>query len=255
VKLGRVLEFFGLVAVAWTLLSYGLGISPHFLPKPHQFAATAATLMASSDFWWDCVISVSRVAGSVALSVLVAVPAGFFIARGSRMWQVLDAGVSFVRYLPPAGFVPLTILWFGIDESQKTAVLFIGTFFQLAPMIAHAASSVDRRWVEIGRLAGATRWKEWRYVVLPASAPSIVDAIRIAFGIAWTYLTVAEIVAAQSGLGHRIVVAQRYLQTDQMFVAILSIGLLGLLTDRVMRSMMARTFPWFSETSASALSV
>lgn len=249
-KLHHTSRFLLIVAILWTVLSYLVKVSPIFIPPPHKFAAACFELIRSCAFWWDCIVSAARVLGSVTLSTLLGIPIGFLLVRGSHCWRTIEAGVSFVRYLPPAGFVPLTMLWFGIDESQKVAVIFIGTFFQMVPLIAHANGSVDRRWVEIGKLAGAMGWKEWWHIVFPGSAPDLIHAIRIGFGVAWTYLTVAEIVAAQSGIGHRIVVAQRYLHTDHIFICILTIGILGMLTDRALQHASKVFFPWSQKTSA-----
>jgi NitT/TauT family transport system permease protein len=150
--------------------------------------------------------------------------------------------VDFVRYLPVPAIVPLTVIWLGIGEVSKITLLWIGTFFQLLLLIADDARRVPREFVEIGYTLGARPPQIMRDIVLRAMLPSMVDNLRITLGWCWTYLIVAEIVAADSGIGYVIMSARRYVKTDQVMAGVLTIGLIGLVTDQLIRFAHRRWF-------------
>jgi NitT/TauT family transport system permease protein len=146
--------------------------------------------------------------------------------------------------MPAVAFIPLTIVWVGLGEEQKYLMVWIGTFFQQVLMVQDDVKRVPREYVDIGYTLGMRDPPIIGRIVLPAAAPAIWDTLRITLGWAWTYLVVAELVAASSGLGYRSQVAQRFFQTDVIFVVVLTIGLLGLIMDQVMRLVGLRLFRW-----------
>jgi len=146
--------------------------------------------------------------------------------------------------MPAVAFVPLTIVWVGVGESQKYLIIFIGTFFQQALMVMDNVKRVPREYVDIGRTLGMRESSILARIVIPAAAPALWDTLRITIGWAWTWLVVAELVAANDGLGHRIMTAQRFFETDTIFVGILTIGLLGLIMDQTMKLAGGRLFHW-----------
>jgi NitT/TauT family transport system permease protein len=136
------------------------------------------------------------------------------------------------------------MLWVGIDESAKVSVIFAGTFFQMVLMIAEDIARIPNAPIEAARTMGATNGEVIKHVLIPAARPAMLDTLRATMGLAWTYLVVAELVAANSGLGFSILKAQRFLQTDKIFAGILLIGLVGLLTDQAFRWLHRRCFGW-----------
>ncbi len=137
--------------------------------------------------------------------------------------------------MPAVAFIPLVMLWIGIDEGSKIAIIFIGTFFQMVLMIAENVRLVPLAQIEAAQTMGASREELVRLVIFPSAKPAVLDTLRITMGWAWTYLVVAELVAANTGLGYSILKAQRYLQTDKIFAGILLIGLIGLVIDQAFR--------------------
>jgi NitT/TauT family transport system permease protein len=136
------------------------------------------------------------------------------------------------------------MIWFGIGEQAKIAVIFLGTLFQLIPMVADDVKAVPEDFINAAYTLGASRGKVLWKVIIPAVLPKLMDTLRMMMGWAWTYLVVAELVAASSGLGYSILKAQRYLKTDVMFAYILIIGLLGLVIDRTFAIVSKRVFAW-----------
>jgi NitT/TauT family transport system permease protein len=140
--------------------------------------------------------------------------------------------------------VPLCILWFGIGDAQKIAVITLGVAFQLVLLFAADSASVPKELIEAGRTFGLSRWQVIRRIVLPWSMPAIWDDMRISAGWAWSYLVLAELVAGNRGVGYFIIQSQRYLETDRVFAGIILVGILGALTDLLFRISASRLFRW-----------
>jgi NitT/TauT family transport system permease protein len=165
---------------------------------------------------------------------------GIWFGISPQVHAVATPLFAFVKYIPPVSFVPILILWLGIGLPQQVALLFIGTFFYLAIMIAETVASTPQTYKDAGRTLGLReRQLIWK-VIIPHSLPAFFEHLRVMFGIAWTYLTVAEMVAAPNGIGRVIINSQRYLQTGRVLAGMLTIGVLGVLFDFVL----ARTSLW-----------
>jgi NitT/TauT family transport system permease protein len=233
----------GFIAV-WALLTYGGRVSDYFLPSPTAVLAEWGRLIQGGAFFEDVWASTRRIFLGFAISAALAVPLG--IVMGSfRFFQALfEPLIGAVRYMPASAFIPLLIIWLGIGDAQKVGVVFIGVFFPLTLLIADVSAGVPKELINIAYTLGASRWQVFWRVLLPASLPGVVDNLRITMGWAWTYLIVAELVGAESGIGHLILQSQRFLATDRIIASILTIGLLGVLTDALFRIFYARLFPY-----------
>jgi NitT/TauT family transport system permease protein len=229
--------------LGWMALAGSGWVDPVFLPGPGAVLTRLAT-------WWadglleDIGISTLRVLGGWALSALVALPLGLLIGSFRTLQALLEPLTDFIRYMPAVAFVPLVMVWIGIDEGAKVAVIFIGTFFQMVLMVAEDIRRVPQAQVEAAQTMGATRREIVEQVLVPSAKPALLDTLRVTMGWAWTYLVVAELVAASSGLGFAILKAQRFLQTDKIFAGIVLIGLIGLVIDQGLRWAHRRAFPY-----------
>jgi len=218
----------------WALAASGI-VDKVFMPGPLDVVRRLATWWGSDGLSSDIGISIYRVCAGWALSALFAVPLGLMIGTFAPVRAMLEPLTDFIRYMPAVAFIPLVMLWIGIDESAKIAIIFIGTFFQMVLMIAENVRFVPIAQIEAAQTMGASREELVRLVIFPCAKPAVLDTLRITMGWAWTYLVVAELVAANSGLGYSILKAQRYLQTDKIFAGILLIGLIGLVIDQLFR--------------------
>ena len=215
-----------------------------FLPSPIDVWNNGVELAGDGILWDDTRTSFIRITIGFAISTAMALPIGILIGSYRAAEAAIEPSVDFIRYMPAVAFVPLSIVWVGVDETQKWLIIWIGTFFQQVLLVMDNVKRVPREYVDIGYTLGMKDRTVLRRVVLPASAPAIWDTLRITLGWAWTWLVVAELVAATEGLGHRIVVAQRYFQTETIFLGILIIGVLGLIMDQVMKFAGKRIFRW-----------
>ena len=220
------------------------GANEIFLPKPWSVMTRIATWWQEDALWDDITISISRVMGGFLLSALIALPLGLLIGSYKAVQAFLEPLTDFIRYIPAVAFIPLVMLWIGIDESSKVAIIFIGTFFQMMLMVAEDVRRVPMAQIEAAQTMGATREELIRLVIFPSAKPALLDTLRVTMGWAWTYLVVAELVAANSGLGYAILKAQRFLQTDKIFASMMLIGVIGLLTDQLFRAFHRKAFPW-----------
>ncbi|WP_313303917.1 ABC transporter permease [Stutzerimonas balearica] len=226
---------------AWTAL--GLA-DPLFMPSPGAVFERILRWWREEGLLGDIGISVWRVMAGFAASALVALPLGLYIGTYRPVQALLEPLTDFIRYMPAVAFIPLVMLWVGIDEGSKVLIIFIGTFFQMVLMVAEDVRRVPMAQIEAAQTMGATRAEIVKLVILPSARPALLDTLRVTCGWAWTYLVVAELVAANSGLGYAILKAQRYMHTDKIFAGILLIGLIGLLTDQAFRWLSRRAFPW-----------
>lgn len=224
------------LAVIWWAATASGAVPKIFMPTPDAVWVRLMKLAADGTLWGDLQISLYRIAVaflvSSAMSIVIGVLAGCY-----GFWKAsVEPLVDFVRYMPVVAFVPLTILWSGTGDFQKFLIIWIGTFFQQVLMVMDAVKRVPGDFIGLGRTLGMPDRKILLKIVLPSAFPGIWDALRISLGWAWTWLVLAELVAATSGLGYRITVSQRFFQTDTIIAYILLLGVLGLISDQLMRA-------------------
>ncbi len=235
---------FILLFALWLALTATSAVPPLFLPTAGEVVDRLVKLASDGTLWSDIWVSVGRIAVGFILATALAIPLGILIGTYSFWEAAVEPMVDFVRYMPVVGFIPLTIIWIGIDDTQKWAIIFIGTFFQEVLLVMDNVKRVPRDLVEIGYTLGERDRSILGRIILPSAAPGIWDTLRISLGWAWTWIVLAELVAAGSGLGYRITTAQRYFQTETIIGYLIVLGILGLATDQVMKFAGRRMFPW-----------
>ena len=191
---------FVLIIVFWCLASYGGWVKEIFLPTPTSVIQKIISMAKDGSLWANCWESTARVLTGWIWSVIAALPIGMLMANSRKFSAFIQPIIEFARYLPVVALVPLTLLYLGIDETQKYTIIFLGTFFQLVLMVCDTVSSVDRNIISAALTLGANRWQVYKEVIFPAALPGLMDDFRLTIGWAWTYLVVAEMVAASNGL-------------------------------------------------------
>lgn len=235
---------FAVIIALWCVLTYGKMLDKIFLPAPTAVVQAVIDMYKDGTLGANIGASTYRIFVGWALSVVLAVPAGMLMASSKKFSAIIQPIIEFVRYLPIVALVPLTLLYCGIGESQKFVIIFLGTFFQLVLMVSDTVSSVDKNLINAARTLGASNWQRYVLVLYPASLPGLMDSFRVTIGWAWTYLVVAEMVAANSGLGYVILKSQRFLATDKIFAGLILIGLIGLITDWLFKMIAKWVVPW-----------
>lgn len=217
------------IGVWWGLSAAGLDF-----PTPPQVVKRAGELLADGTLEVDIGASLLRVLTGFLLGVAVAIPVGFLMGWYRVARGLLEPWVQFFRTLPPLAILPLVIVLMGIDETPKIFVIFLASFLACVIATFQGVVNVDRTLINAARVLGAKDGTIFARVVVPASTPFILVGMRVGLGSSWATLVAAELIAAQEGLGHRMQSAQLYYDLPTIFVALITIGILGLLMDRIL---------------------
>lgn len=236
--------FFILFFLAWGVATLGGFVSKTFLADPFTMLQEGWNLLTLHGFINDIGITVWRVVGGFIIAAVLAVPLGIAMGAYKPIEAFFEPFISFARYLPASAFIPLLILWAGIGETQKMMVIFIGSFFQIVLMVAVSVGGIRRDLVEAAYTLGAGDSGIIRRVLLPGSAPDIAETLRLVLGWAWTYVIVAELIGSSSGVGHMITDSQALLNTGQIVFGIIVIGVIGLISDFLLKFVNQHLFAW-----------
>jgi NitT/TauT family transport system permease protein len=216
---------------AWYYVVYIGAVPAILLPAPDSILQSSLGMFSSEGFIGDVWASVIRIFLSFLLTSIVAIPLG--IAMGSlKVFEAFfNPFVSAWRYLPAAAFVPILLMWLGTGETPKLALLILGVIFFQITVVMDMTKSIPTPLLETAMTLGATRWQILLRVIVPWMMPNVVNALRQTIAIGWTYLVIAEIIASTNGIGAMMMRAQRFVHTDKIMVGIVTIGVLGLITD------------------------
>jgi NitT/TauT family transport system permease protein len=230
--------------LVWTAVSGAGVVDPKFLPSPGAVVRAFGRLASGGELWTDARATLTRVAIGFALVVAISVPLGLAMGTWPVVRAVFEPMIGFVRYMPAPAFIPLLVIWLGLGESSKIALLVIGTVFFNTLMSADVAAQVPAELINVSYTLGASRWQVIRKVIIPYAVPGLLDAMRVNIAATWNMVVVAELIAAQEGFGYRIVRAGRFLDTDIIFAVLIVIGLLGVVQDVGFRLLRNRLAPW-----------
>lgn len=235
---------FALILLLWTVIASSGLVDRLLLPTPGDVMRAGYRMFTQLNFLSHIGWTAYRVFAGFILAAVIGIPLGIAVGTYRAVEAMVEPLMSFIRYMPASAFIPLFILWLGLGEAGKIAVIFTGTFFQLVIMVAVEVASVSMSLLESAYTLGASHRQVLRRILLPAALPGIVDTLRLLLGWAWTYIIVAELVGASAGIGHNILAAQRQVATDRILFGILTIGILGLMTDFLAKALHRRLFPW-----------
>ena len=237
-----------LFALWWTATHMGW-IRDLFLPTPERIYNAFISAMKGDiqggkalpeHFMWSLI----RVFSAFFLAVLTAVPVGILMGVSRTMRGVFDPPIEFYRPLPPLAYLPLIVIWFGIDEMAKIILIYLACFAPLAMAARAGVKSVTIEQINAAYSMGAAKWQVVWHVIVPAALPEILTGMRIAIGFGWTTLVAAEMVAATEGLGQMVLNASNFLRTDIVIMGIIVIGVVAYLFDLLMRKVESILVPW-----------
>jgi NitT/TauT family transport system permease protein len=244
-----------ILITAWCVVSYveitgadgktGPIVPAFFLPPPDAVIKSVFYLIFEKELLQSVGISALRILKAFGISLAIALPLGIAMGAFEFVNRIFDPIVAPLRYLPITAFIPLLILWFGIDEKQKVAFLVLGTVVYLLPAVVDAIRLVPEEMVQTAFTLGATKAQVIRTVLIPAALPQIFDGFRVMNAIAWTYIILAETVNQQAGgIGALLKLAGDHYKPEWIFAGILVVGIIGVLTDLIIRLMNNVLFSW-----------
>ncbi|MEV4341337.1 ABC transporter permease [Streptomyces sp. NPDC049590] len=233
-----------LLLVLWQLLSATGVLAPDVLASPGRIAQVGRDLVSDGSLPSAMATSLRR----VALGLLFGTVTGTGLALVAGLFRIgedlVDAPVQMLRTVPFVGLIPLFIIWFGIGEAPKTAIITLGVTFPLYLNVYAGIRGVDTQLIEAGESLGLSRWGLVRHVVLPGALPGALTGLRYSLGIAWLALVFAEQVNADAGIGFLMVQARDFLRTDVIVVCLIVYAFLGLLADFIVRSLERLLLQW-----------
>lgn len=233
------------MAVWWAITSAKLVV----LPGPGEVAQRAVELAENGQLPLDILSSITRVLSGFLLGVALAIPVGFLMGWYRVARALIEPYIQFFRMIPPLAIIPLAIVTMGIDEAPKIFVIFLASFLSCVVATYQGVISVDRTLVNAARVLGAKDGVIFLRVIIPASIPFIMVGVRIGLGSSWATVVAAELIAAQSGLGFRMQQAQLYYDLATIFVSLITIGILGLVMDRLVQAAEKRLTRWQERVS------
>lgn len=231
----------------WLVTALGL-MKPLFLPSPQAVLQRFVKVMnegfGGATLWRHTAASLARVFGAFVLAAALAIPVGIGMGVNRIIRGIFDPPIEFYRPLPPLAYLPLTIIWFGIDELQKIVLLFLAMFAPIVLSTRAGVRSVAIEQIHAAYSMGASRAQVIAHVILPAALPEIITGLRIGIGVGWTTLVAAEMVAATAGLGFMVLSAAEFLVTEVVILGIVMIGVVAYLFDLFLRWMERVLVPW-----------
>ncbi|MEM1294623.1 MAG: ABC transporter permease subunit [Verrucomicrobiota bacterium] len=223
--------------------------NPKLLPEPFKVVGALWSLFSERDFATDVGHSLVRISVSFLLALLIALPLGMLMGTFPFAEGMLNPLVSPFRYLPAASFVPLLLMWLGPGDQQKITLLILGVIWFLITAFMDDTKQVRQDLIETAQTLGAKRMNVVSHVVFRAALPSHLDTTRQLLAVSWTYLVIAEIVAATTGIGAMMMRAKRFVRVDEILAGIVTIAILGLLLDLILRWIRWGCFPWARSTT------
>lgn len=237
-----------IILITWYLVTKFEVFSSTLLPSPSRVYFAFFRLVENGyngvPLWAHLTASFRRLFLALTLAIATAVPLGLLSGYFSKIEAIIDSVVEFYRPLPPLAYYTLLILWFGIDDKSKIILLFLAAFAPIYLACVSAVSKINDNYILSAKSLGADQRKVFFKIVLPASAPEIFTGIRTAFGVAYTTLVSAEMIAASSGIGWMVLDAANFLKSDVIFVGIIIMGITGVLIDAGLRFLERKIVYW-----------
>ncbi len=230
--------------IIWEISSKLGLVAPHLLPPPSTLAVTAFALVKDGSLLTHTIASSGRVAAGFLIGAMAGLLAGAVVASNRRVENVFDPSLQALRAIPSLAWVPLLLLWLGIDLASKLTLIAIGTFFPMYLTTLSSLKNVDRKLVEVGVQLGLSPIQLLQRIYLPSSLPGIMTGLRASLGLGWMFLVAAELIASTSGLGYLLTDGRETGRADLVLVAIIALASLGKLSDSLLVAIERRVLTW-----------
>lgn len=228
----------------WEWLTRAEIIEPIFLPSPSQIYTRAEAMIGEGTLWGHVLASTRRVIVGFCLAALVAVPFGIFLGTSRFFMAFFDPVISLLRPLPSMAWIPLSLLWLGISETQKYSIVFMGSFAPSLLYVMEATKNVDPIYIRAAKNLGASHYSIMKEIILPGASPQILAGLKVMLGIAWTCVISAELVAAHEGLGFLIMNGREYFKTDTVLLGMVLISFTVIIIDNILKVIERKILPW-----------
>ncbi|MBR1623773.1 MAG: ABC transporter permease [Pseudobutyrivibrio sp.] len=246
-RIGYTVEYAALIVaiiLVWQVMNVSGRLNPVILPAPAKVWTTFIGLIKNGTLLTNLLISVTRVLKGYALAMALGLILGIFIGLFDHVRRITDLLVQIIKPIPPIAWIPLVILWFGIGESGKVFLIFLGGFFTMLVNVVDGIRQADVKLLEVSQTAETPFLKHVFRVIIPGAAPNIFTGFRVGLSSCWMCVVAAELVSSNTGLGYMIMNARQFGQTDVVIVGMLIIGLVGKIMDSLLKAIESRVIKW-----------
>lgn len=230
--------------ILWWVATSFAWVNPYLLPSPRSVFNAFWDLATEGTLTTHILSSLGRSLGGYVAAIVVALPLAYWFAKKERVHQQGRILLESLRMIPPLSLIPLLILWLGIGEVAKLAIVLLASFFPIYMNAYSGFKQLDYRYGELAQTLQLSAIEKVRHIELPGALPAVFTGLRLGFGYSWRALVSAELIAASSGLGYLISDASEMARTDRVFVGILTIAVLGIIGDCLFQNVMKRVCPW-----------
>ncbi|MCQ2592188.1 MAG: ABC transporter permease [Treponema sp.] len=232
------------ILVVWVVMGKLDMLNPVVMPTLPKIGKTFKTLFMKGTLLKHCGISLSRVLQGYLISVILGISLGILIGLSNHLERVTQLLVQIIKPIPPIAWIPLVILWFGIGESGKVFLIFLGGFFTILINVIDGIKQTDPRLIEVSKVMETSMFKHICKLVIPSAAPNIFTGLRVGLTSCWMCVVAAELVSSTTGLGYMIMDARQYGQTDVVIVGMITIGLIGKIMDSLLHLIERKIVVW-----------
>lgn len=246
-RFGYIFEYFALVAaiiVFWMIMDKTDNLNPVVMPSLKKIITTCKGLFKNGSLFKHTCISLSRVLQGYAVSAILGILIGIFIGLSKHLDRITKLLIQIIKPIPPIAWIPLVILWFGIGESGKIFLIFLGGFFTILINVIDGIKQTDPNLMEVSKIYETPLWKHIIKLVIPSAAPNIFTGLRTGLTSCWMCVVAAELVSSTTGLGYMIMDARQYGQTDIVIVGMITIGLVGKVMDSLLHFIERKVVVW-----------
>ncbi|BDR75582.1 ABC transporter permease [Clostridium tetani] len=237
-----------IILLIWFMASTLGWVDPKLIPSPKSVWTALIDIMQNGYKNYTLLqhlgASIERLVVAFFSAVIIATPLGLASGYNSKIRALLEPIIEFYRPLPPLAYYTLLVLWLGIENESKIALLFLACFAPIYISCVSAVIKIKEDYINSAYTVGANKWQVFIYVIFPACLPDIFTGLRTALGVAYTTLVSAEMVAAKSGIGWMVLDASRYLRSDIIFLGIIIMGITGILLDKSIQFIENKVVPW-----------
>ena len=234
---------FALIGVWWACSFFGI-TSPYLLPSPEDVFSSFTRLLTDGTLLTGVIASLKRSLTGFCLASVFGIFLAYLMVKIPKCFTQTNLILESLRMIPPLSLIPLLIIWLGIGESPKIAIVVLASFFPIYLNAFSGFKSVSKRYDELATLLSLTHWERFQLVEMPGALPQIFAGLRIGFGYSWRALIGAELIAASSGIGFMIIEAGQLARTDEVIVGVLVIAVLGVAGDALLKIIFQKIAPW-----------
>ncbi len=237
-KAGYFAEYIVLVATiigVWIIMGSSGKLNPIIMPSPSKVGSTILSLIQNGELWENLGISVLRVLQGYLLASVLGIIAGILIGLSRHLDRLTELLIQIIKPIPPIAWIPLVILWFGIGESGKIFLIFLGGFFTILINVIDGIHQTDMKLIEVSKSMETPFFKHIFMMVIPSALPNIFTGLRTGLSSCWMCVVAAELVSSTTGLGYLIMNARQFGKTDVVIVGMLTIGIIGKIMDSLLK--------------------